>query len=221
MLEIEWTDAAGELQQLGFDVALREGYEGAAEVTEHPVEDGADVADHVRAQNEALTFEAWVTDHPITIPGTAMDGVTGGTSTVALASGQRATGLVYSQRVERVRLVDETLRRLKDAGQVLTVRTGFREVGGCVIERYRVDRDAESGSALPVSLDFKRIRVATSRTVPVTAPTQRRGQRRGQRGAQPATTTPPDRRSAAARGVDAAAPRARAMLALLGIGGRS
>jgi hypothetical protein len=53
------------------DVSVREGHDIAADVTEHPVEAGANVADHIRPQPATITIEGMVTNHPIQLPGGA------------------------------------------------------------------------------------------------------------------------------------------------------
>jgi hypothetical protein len=50
------------------DVSVREGHELQAEITEHPVEAGANVADHIRPLPAAITIEGIVTNHPIEVP---------------------------------------------------------------------------------------------------------------------------------------------------------
>jgi hypothetical protein len=48
-----------------FDQTVSEGHEATAEVTEHPVEKGSNVADHVRQNPQNLTLEMFVTNTPI------------------------------------------------------------------------------------------------------------------------------------------------------------
>jgi hypothetical protein len=96
----------------------------------------------------------------------------------------------HSQEFNRARAIDEQLRALRDAGQLLTVRTGFREITSVVIQAYKVTREAETGNTLALSLELRRIRIASSLLVQVTDPVQRRGQRTQNRGNQP-TQQPP------------------------------
>jgi hypothetical protein len=48
-----------------FDLTLSEGHEATAEVTDHPVETGSNVADHIRANPPSLNLELYVTQTPI------------------------------------------------------------------------------------------------------------------------------------------------------------
>ena len=56
------------------DVSVREGHDLSAEVTEHPVESGASVADHIRPLPPIIEIEGMVTNHPIELPGSHVEG---------------------------------------------------------------------------------------------------------------------------------------------------
>lgn len=59
-----WND--GPIQSsLTFECVTKYLHENQAEATEHPVERGADVTDHVRVQNAKLTLEVYVTNTPL------------------------------------------------------------------------------------------------------------------------------------------------------------
>jgi hypothetical protein len=203
MLEISWEPEDGTPTTIDFDCSVTERYEGAADVTEFPVERGANVTDHVRAQNESVTLEAIVTNTPVVVPTFGMEGATGSPQPLRLdVAGQtlQATTLQFSQAFDRVRAVDEALRALRDVGQVLTVRTGVREIADCVIARYQVERDAEKGNALHLTLELRRLRIVTTQRVQVEQPALRSGHRSQNRGSQPATEpSPEDRRTILAR----------------------
>jgi hypothetical protein len=62
---LSWTDATGTLQWMTFDVVLSEEWGEPATVTEHPVEVGADVADHVRVGLVKCTLRVQTTNEPI------------------------------------------------------------------------------------------------------------------------------------------------------------
>jgi hypothetical protein len=67
---ITWTDDGGAAQTLELDVDLQESHDLASDITEHPVEEGVDVTDHVRPRLRRVTIEGYVSDTPwITNPG--------------------------------------------------------------------------------------------------------------------------------------------------------
>jgi hypothetical protein len=188
--EIEWTTTGGITQIIDFDCAESEQFESPAEITEHAVESGAAITDFVRPGNDTFTVEAWASNTPIVVKTFGLDGAVGATQPASLDVGNGKTvsaGVFqHSQPFDRVAAVDAQLVALRDAGQLLTVRTSLRETPNSVIESYKVTRDAKTGNVLAVSIDFRKIRIATTQTVQVTDPAQRRGQQTQNRGNQPA-----------------------------------
>jgi hypothetical protein len=63
---LEWTDKpTGAVQYLRFDVVTNETREALAEITEHPVEDGAPVVDHSRTKPKTLSITGYVSNKPL------------------------------------------------------------------------------------------------------------------------------------------------------------
>lgn len=60
-----WTDKKGSTQILWFDVVTEEAHHLQTEATEHPVEEGADVTDHVRPKVDRVTLSTFVSNTPI------------------------------------------------------------------------------------------------------------------------------------------------------------
>jgi hypothetical protein len=60
-----WTDATGNVQSFDFDLVLAEEWEQGATVTEHPVEQGANVADHVRVELVKVMLTVFATNEPL------------------------------------------------------------------------------------------------------------------------------------------------------------
>lgn len=189
MLQFEWTAPSGTTELLEVDATERQRFELSNEVTEHAVEQGAAITDHVRENNEKISLDCIVSNTPILIPGTGMDGVSGSTRAQRLADGTHVNVLVFDREVDRRRLVDEAIRGL--TGKLLTIRTPFRVIENCVMERYQVERDVTYGDVLRFTMDLVKIRIATTQTVQVTRPRRRVAQRQQNRGAQPAATTVP------------------------------
>jgi hypothetical protein len=65
-----------QIASIWIDVSIREQHNSSAEVTRHPVEEGADVSDHVRLQADQLQIEGLVSNQPIELPGSHAQGVT-------------------------------------------------------------------------------------------------------------------------------------------------
>lgn len=217
---LEYQSADGYLG-IELDVVEKEGLEESAEVSEYAVERGANIVDHVRRNAGTIALEGVVTNAPVVLPATHMGGVTGSVQTQTLDVGGRqlkASVLTFSGTFDRVRAVDEALQALMGGTVVRYTSTLRGTIEDLVVTRYRVDREAMTGNALPFTIELQRIRYAETQRVAV-SPAQRRGRARQNRGAQPATTAP-DTRSASARAADRAAAsseRARSALAAIGI----
>jgi hypothetical protein len=172
---------------IAFDCTEKEGYESTAETTEHAVDRGVVIADHLKRNPDTLTLEAMVTNSPLVLPATHAGGVTGSVQPVTMMVGGkeiRGSALTWSGPFNRVKAVDEVLEAL--VGTAVLRYTGtLRTVEDLVITRYRVDRDVATGDALPIVLELKKVRRATVARVAV--PAQRRAQPVVNRGAQPTT----------------------------------
>jgi hypothetical protein len=68
------------------DVSLRETHGISAELTQHAVEEGADITDHVRAMPTRLTLEGVVSNQPIELPGSHATAIAGALGTSVIAS---------------------------------------------------------------------------------------------------------------------------------------
>jgi hypothetical protein len=193
---IRWTDEGGTENVIDFDVAMTEGYEVAADVTEHAVETGSNISDHVRAKNRTFTITAFISNTPIETPTFGMDGATGSVAAATVTVGGKsftANTFQFSQSFDRVKAVDLALVDLVERGQRITIVTSVRRTENCVVTRYRWDRNVENGNDLDLTLEITRLRTATTRVV--AAPRLRSGRAQANRGAQPAV---PDNRSALA-----------------------
>lgn len=83
-VELSYSNGA-RLVVLAFDGTVREMHNGALIVPTHPVEKGANMADHARKQLALLVAEVFVTNHPIKEPATGMNGVRGSVRNLDLA----------------------------------------------------------------------------------------------------------------------------------------
>lgn len=198
MTFLQWVDAAGDTIGLDLDVAKLLTYERAAEVTEHPVENGSPISDHVKAVNAAFGLEGVISNSPIRVPTTQMRGLARAAGNVEVRVGgetQRVTLQRWSGAFDRKRECNDLLAALVTGRFVVTLTTSLELLENLIVTRFKVTEDPDSGNALGLILDFKQLRlVGTSRAA---VPAIRRIQVRAQRG-----PVPVDDRSALARGLD-------------------
>lgn len=127
---------------LTLDAALSQGHERGADVTQHPVEQGADVSDYVRAKPHSLTVQGIIAKFPMVDPETEPE-------------------------KNRVAKAFERLERAVDGGELVTVQTGLKVYRSMAIVGLSVTREARNGHDMEVRLDFREVRLATAKTVAV------------------------------------------------------
>jgi hypothetical protein len=184
---LTWTQG-DETIALELDVATTETYTASAEVTEHPVETGSAVADHVRPASDTFTVEGLVSNDPIRVPTTQMRGATRTVAVLDLPIGKEVVKVAvgqWSSTFDRVRDCHALFAALVRQGTVVSLAGSLSTEADLVLIGYRVSRTADTGGALPVTLDLKRLRRVSTARAPV--PTIRRAQVPQQRGPQPAT----------------------------------
>lgn len=130
----------GAFDSLAFDATVTEQHTSDAEITDHPVETGANISDHVRSKPDRLQMDAFLSNSPLT--GTAEPG--------------RAENLY------------EQLRLLKESATLLTVLTTLRTYENMAIESLGVPRTAKEAGAVHINITLRQIRLVTNKTSVVT-----------------------------------------------------
>lgn len=180
---LTWTEKNGELRSLDTDAVLREGSTRIAEVTENPVERGADVSDHIRPKTDTLILEFIITNTPIRVPETNADGVSGTTRKT-----ENGVVLVFSGEFDRVGSVYQTLKRVCEEGLLWQIYSGLTVYSSFALEQVQAERDQKAGTSAKFTCTFKRVRIVSTRQVSI--PVRRRRVRPNQpRGVQ--QTEPP------------------------------
>lgn len=143
------------LEALEFDASVSEIHSGDTSVTDHPVEEGSDITDHVRRNPESLQINAIVTNHPILIARSlrVLPSVRGGDPD---SRAEDAYGF---------------LKEHKDAGTVMGLSTTLRDYKNMVITALSVSRDSTTGNIVDISLTVREIIVAQTETVDTPEPT--------------------------------------------------
>lgn len=139
-----------------FDASLSETHARQCEITDHPVEEGSTISDHIRRLPETLEVNGVVSNHPIVFlaslnsPSPITNGLTPATARAELA---------YS-----------TLRKLMDDGELVTVVTSLWEYENMAITSMSVARDVNTGNVLNCSLSLREIIIAKTKTVDAPEP---------------------------------------------------
>lgn len=138
---------------LELEATLEEGHAGTAETTDHPVEDGADITDHIRRKPEELTLKGIVSNRPILL----------------LASLRAEPSIPGGDPATRAEDAYGWLLETKDQGLLLQISTTLRDYANMAIIGMNVVRDKDRRNVLEVDLTLREIIIAT--TEQVAAPT--------------------------------------------------
>lgn len=149
------------------DIAEVEEHTFENEVTEHPVESGSDITDHVRARAIVVSVDGIVSDTPLE----------------ALA--RRRNELVEVGGETFFKPSEEAFARLLEINatrEPITIETSLRVYTDMVLERFSAPRNAGTGDALRFSATFRQIRLITNErtTVIVSVPRGKAKVNRGQ-----------------------------------------
>lgn len=160
------------------DGTVSETYDGEATATEHPIEDGADITDHVRPGLQRLTLDVVVSAHP-------------GPGSPAQADLTGWTGTARDNPAARPAVVRALLARLRDEGTEVDVETGIGAWESMLILTISEARSSERGDGFRATVTFREFRRVSTGEVAAPSPRVERGRRRRDRGDQPTAEPSP------------------------------
>lgn len=159
---------------LELDATLSERYQGDAVVTDHPVEEGSDITDHIRRSPERVDIEAQVSNHPI----------------VALASLRATPILPGGDPRQRAEEAFEFLRGIKDAGLLVDLSTTLADYENFALISLGVTRDKDTRNIVALSMSFREVQIALTQTVAAPAPAEPERKGRSTKGKKPKAAPP-------------------------------
>ncbi len=148
-----------QIETIVLDASINEQHNGTNDITEHPVEVGSNITDHIRPKQDTLSIEAMITNTPMN-PSQQRRVVTSrGVKLDTTSVGDIPRGAVgFAEQGYN------DLRALKEACQLITVVTSLRTYHDMAIESLGVPRSASSGDALIFSMNFRQVRFVTNMT---------------------------------------------------------
>lgn len=187
---LSWVDDANQPHNLYFDLCMSYGAEHSSEVTTHPVEAGANIADHVRVKPLTLKLEVFTSNTPIEdYPDGSRQKKFVSTPlkypTAEAAAQGPATLNAYQfggANSDYILVTYTALQQLHDNHTLLTVTTPIQPYTNMVITDLRFVRDTQaSGDAAMFSIDLEQITIVHSQviesvTVPQAKPAENTGQ---------------------------------------------
>jgi hypothetical protein len=138
------------------DASLSETHSMSAEVTNHPVEEGSEISDHIRKQPDSIQISGVVSNTPL----------------VYLASIQAPSPLMndLTPVSDRAELAYAELQRIMSQGETVEVVTSLRTYENMALTSLSITRDAASGNVLNASMDLREVIIVKSKVVAAPVP---------------------------------------------------
>lgn len=145
---IPWMTGGPELYQLNlpvmsFDVAMAESHKRTVKITDHPVEVGSPISDHIEDQPDEVTLRVMFSDAPPNDPASFPD---------------------------RARRMYGELVRLMQSHDTFQLVTGLDLYEDMAIESITVKRTSKTGYVVEADVSFRQLRIAQQ--LAVTIPTK-------------------------------------------------
>jgi hypothetical protein len=129
------------LDVITVDATMQETHAAEAEVTEHPVEQGANITDYIRPKLKRYTIDGIISNTPIGPNGDIIDAAQ--TGALALGITLPSGDILRGTEVNRAKATFKKLQDIVDASQTITIHTPLRDYPSMAIESVTVVRDAE------------------------------------------------------------------------------
>lgn len=142
---------------LVFDGSINESYRSPVRVTQHPVEEGADITDHVQVLPRSITINGIISDSPLPLQTLSFEAFTSGLGSSALAETLGSA--------TRSQLAYEELERIKNSRRPFEVVTGLDVFSPVVMSNLVVNRNARTGRALNFSMTVREIVIVSTELV--------------------------------------------------------
>lgn len=140
---LEFDVAGVDVDVIVLDATVTLTHAGDVDITEHPIEDGANVSDGARAKQATLQFEGVLSDQPLMAPGSDEEPAYEG----------RAAYLYMA------------LVAVKNAGGVLAVRTALTTYDNVLIKSISAPQAANTGATVKFSMQLTQVTLVRTQTV--------------------------------------------------------
>ncbi len=163
------------LELLKIDATRAEEHSFKAKATQHEVEDGGNISDHVIKGGKTVVIQGVISDDPISITAAAVGSLAGITgSLIPGLGGAVATGVVAKLGSE---LISNGSKPSKDALDIfeiiyggdipVMITTSIKTYTNMIMESLTIPRNARNANSLEFSASFKEIRIIESKVVEI------------------------------------------------------
>lgn len=134
------------------DASVSEKHQKSNEITKFPVEEGKDIADHIRHFADRIEIDGLISDTPLAFFGSAPSPV--GTDT--------------GSPVDRAHRADLAFQKAMQTSELVRVVTSLRTYENMAMVDYSVTRDKDNGHVLSFHLALEEVVIAQTGTVELT-----------------------------------------------------
>jgi hypothetical protein len=171
------------IDSIVLDASISENHQSEAEVTEHPVEKGTNIADHARPKQDTLTIEGVISNTPLSHDQQQRTVNAFGTNIVTTGTDAPRGQVGFAEEADR-KLLD-----LKRNARLITIVTQLRTYENMILTSYVVPRDGKTGDVLRFNATFKQIRVVENRSTKIVVSSEPKAQPPVEKGKQVAKTS--------------------------------
>jgi len=172
---------------LALDCTVTETHTATSTVTEHPVESGSNITDHIRPEPVQLSITGIVSDTPIGAREVQRAIKIGGVS-VQIKQQETPTsptgfGRAAWSKLDAMRL----------AAKPVTVLTRDKKYESMALVSLSVPKEAKTGGALYFTAQFKQVRIVYNRTTKVVVAKATKSHKKQDTGKQPTAAVEPEK----------------------------
>lgn len=149
-------DRQHRLGELVIDAVIKETHELRATATEHPVESGSTIVDHIHSDPVTVQIEGVISNTPM--------------SAIGLTVIKSLANSINDQSNNHAEKAFETVERLFAERKPITIATSLKEYQDMVLESLSVERTAHTSSSLHFRATAKQIRIVNQAKISTPKP---------------------------------------------------
>ncbi len=149
------------------DASVRETHTSSAQVTEHPVEDGSNISDHVIQRPDSITIEGVVSNTTLVFPQGL--GLIAPAMSLARTVDGITNDLAQTAYLGLLELIKGKQSGLARSISLVKIVTKLRTYENMIIENVTVNRDSSSANALFFTCTAREIKVVKTALANITA----------------------------------------------------
>jgi hypothetical protein len=176
-----FSPALSQIDTIVLDATVSELHTIDSEITEHPVEEGAAVADHHRAKPDVITLEGIISNTPINRGQSRRVASSFGESFETTADQDAIAG--QPGYAEQAYLA---LKDLRDTSKLVSVITPLRTYESMLLQTVTIPRNVKTGDALRFTAVLKQVRLVKNKTTTQTVAAEPKAHKKTSTGKQSA-----------------------------------